>query len=74
MINPLRRVSALWASTVVILFAAATAAYSQAPTDAQRSAISAATPLKPLIIEKILFVIAAPSLQPKRDLQRARKK
>jgi Cysteine rich repeat len=39
MINPLRRVSALWASTVVILFAAATAAYSQAPTDAQRNAI-----------------------------------
>src|ERR1700693_8242 len=39
MINPLRRVSALWASTVVILFAAGTAAYSQAPTDAHRSAI-----------------------------------
>jgi hypothetical protein len=41
---------------------------------AASSGISAATPLKPLIIEKILFVIAAPSLQPKRDLQRARKK
>ena len=39
MINWLRRVSALWASMMVILFAAATAAYSQAPTDAQRSAI-----------------------------------
>jgi Cysteine rich repeat len=39
MINWLRRVSALWASMTVFLFAAATAAYSQAPTDAQRSAI-----------------------------------
>jgi hypothetical protein len=39
MINWLRRVSALWASMMVFLFAAATAAYSQAPTDAQRSAI-----------------------------------
>jgi hypothetical protein len=39
MINPLRLTSALGASMVVILFAAATAAYSQAPTDAQRSAI-----------------------------------
>ena len=39
MINTLRRASALWASMAVILFAAATPAYSQAPTDAQRSAI-----------------------------------
>jgi Cysteine rich repeat len=39
MFNTLRRKAALWASMVVILFAAATAAYSQAPTDAQRSAI-----------------------------------
>ena len=39
MFNALRRTAALWASMVVILFAAATAAYSQAPTDAQRSAI-----------------------------------
>ena len=39
MFNTLRRIAALWASMVVILFAAATAAYSQAPTDAQRSAI-----------------------------------
>jgi hypothetical protein len=39
MINPLRGTAALWASTMVILLAAATAAYSQAPTDAQRSAI-----------------------------------
>jgi hypothetical protein len=39
MINPLRCVSAFSASMVAILLAAATAAYSQAPTDAQRSAI-----------------------------------
>ena len=39
MINPLRHASAFWTSMVVLLFAAATAAYSQAPTDAQRSAI-----------------------------------
>jgi hypothetical protein len=39
MFNTLRRKAALWASMVVILFAAATAAYAQAPTDAQRSAI-----------------------------------
>jgi hypothetical protein len=39
MINPLRRASAFWASMVAILLAAANAAYSQAPTDAQRSAI-----------------------------------
>jgi hypothetical protein len=39
MINTLRRVSGFWASTMVMLLAAATAAYSQAPTDAQRSAI-----------------------------------
>jgi hypothetical protein len=39
MFNTLRRTAALWASMVVILFAPATAAYSQAPTDAQRSAI-----------------------------------
>ena len=39
MINTLRRSAALWASMAAILFAAATPAYSQAPTDAQRSAI-----------------------------------
>jgi hypothetical protein len=39
MINALRRVSAFSVSTMVILLAAATAAYSQGPTDAQRSAI-----------------------------------
>jgi hypothetical protein len=39
MINPLRCASAFSASMVAILLAAATAAYSQAPTDAQRSAI-----------------------------------
>jgi hypothetical protein len=39
MFNTLRRKAALWASMVAILFAAATAAYSQAPTDAQRSVI-----------------------------------
>ena len=39
MFNTLRRIVTLWASMVVILFAPATAAYSQAPTDAQRSTI-----------------------------------
>lgn len=39
MINPLRCASAFWASMAAILLAAATAAYSQVPTDAQRSAI-----------------------------------
>jgi hypothetical protein len=39
MINPFRHASAFWTPMVVILFAAATAVYSQAPTDAQRSAI-----------------------------------
>ena len=39
MFNTLRRTAVLWTSMVIILFAAATAAYSQAPTDAQRSAI-----------------------------------
>src|ERR1700677_3370854 len=41
MINPFRHASTFWTPMVVILFAAATAAYSQAPTDAQRSAIRA---------------------------------
>src|ERR1700677_871972 len=40
MINPCRHASAFWAPMVVILFGA-TATYSQAPTDAQRSAIRA---------------------------------
>jgi Cysteine rich repeat len=39
MINTLRRAPAFWASMAAILFAAAVPAYSQAPTDAQRSAI-----------------------------------
>jgi hypothetical protein len=39
MINALRRAPALWAPMAMILFAAATPAHSQAPTDAQRSAI-----------------------------------
>jgi hypothetical protein len=39
MFNALRRTAVLRASMMVILFTAATAAYSQAPTDAQRSAI-----------------------------------
>ena len=39
MINTLRRAPALWASMTTILFAVATPAFSQAPTDAQRSAI-----------------------------------
>jgi hypothetical protein len=40
MINPFRHASAFWAPMVVILFGA-TATYSQAPTDAQRSGIRA---------------------------------
>ena len=44
MINTLRRAAALWASLAAILFAAATPAFSQAPTDAQRSAIRSAMP------------------------------
>ena len=39
MINALRRTPALWTLMSIILFAAATPAHSQAPTDAQRSAI-----------------------------------
>jgi Cysteine rich repeat len=39
MFNTLRRKATLWASIAAILFAAATPAFSQAPTDAQRSAI-----------------------------------
>jgi hypothetical protein len=39
MINTLRPASAFWISMTAILFAAAAPAYSQAPTDAQRSAI-----------------------------------
>jgi Cysteine rich repeat len=39
MINTLRRAPALWAPTAIILFAAVIPAHSQAPTDAQRSAI-----------------------------------
>ena len=39
MINTLRRAATLWASLATILFAVATPAFSQAPTDAQRSAI-----------------------------------
>ena len=39
MFNTLRRTAALGASMVVILLAPVTAVYSQAPTDAQRSAI-----------------------------------
>jgi hypothetical protein len=39
MINALRRTPALWTLMSFILFAAATPAHSQAPTDAQRSAI-----------------------------------
>ncbi len=39
MINALRRAPALWAPMTIILFAVATPAHSQAPTDAQRSAI-----------------------------------
>lgn len=39
MINTLRRAPALWAPIAIVLFAAASPAHSQAPTDAQRSAI-----------------------------------
>jgi hypothetical protein len=39
MINTLGRTATLWTSLATIAFAAATAAFSQAPTDAQRSAI-----------------------------------
>ena len=39
MFNTLRRKATLWATMAAILFAAATPAFSQAPTDAQRSAI-----------------------------------
>jgi Cysteine rich repeat len=39
MINTLRRAPAFWTSMAAILFAAVIPAYSQAPTDAQRSAI-----------------------------------
>src|SRR5258708_14687946 len=39
MINTLRRGAAFWAPTAAILFAVAAPAFSQAPTDAQRSAI-----------------------------------
>jgi hypothetical protein len=39
MINTLRRASARWTAVAVVVLAAAAPAYSQAPTDAQRSAI-----------------------------------
>jgi Cysteine rich repeat len=39
MINTLRRAATLWASLATIIFVVATPAFSQAPTDAQRSAI-----------------------------------
>jgi hypothetical protein len=39
MINTLRRAATLWASMATIIFTGLTAAFSQAPTDAQRSAI-----------------------------------
>ena len=39
MINTLRRAATLWASLATIIFAVVTPAFSQAPTDAQRSAI-----------------------------------
>jgi hypothetical protein len=41
MINTLKRTTTLWASMTIILLAAAAPAHSQAPTDAQRSAIRA---------------------------------
>src|SRR5438132_7390478 len=41
MINTLRYAAALWAALVTVTFAAAVPAFSQAPTDAQRSAIRA---------------------------------
>jgi hypothetical protein len=39
MINTLRRAATLWASMATVMFTALTPAFSQAPTDAQRSAI-----------------------------------
>jgi hypothetical protein len=39
MVNTLRRAATLWASMTTIIFAVTTPAFSQAPTDAQRSAI-----------------------------------
>jgi hypothetical protein len=39
MINTLRRAATLWASITTVIFAGMTPAFSQAPTDAQRSAI-----------------------------------
>jgi hypothetical protein len=39
MINTLRRAATLWASMATVMFAGMTPAFSQAPTDAQRSAI-----------------------------------
>src|SRR5260370_28735807 len=39
MINTLRRAATLWASMATVTFASLTPAISQAPTDAQRSAI-----------------------------------
>jgi hypothetical protein len=39
MINTLRRAAALWASMATVIFTGLTPAFSQAPTDAQRSAI-----------------------------------
>src|SRR5467141_5312594 len=39
MINTLRRAATLWASMATIIFAGTAPAFSQAPTDAQRSAI-----------------------------------
>jgi hypothetical protein len=39
MINTLRRVATLWASMTIVIFAIIAPAFSQAPTDAQRSAI-----------------------------------
>src|SRR3981189_1680328 len=39
MINTLRRAATLWASMATVIFASLTPAVSQAPTDAQRSAI-----------------------------------
>ena len=39
MINTLRRAATLWASMATVIFTGLTPAFSQAPTDAQRSAI-----------------------------------
>src|SRR5438105_248509 len=39
MINTLKRATALWASMATVILAAATPAFSQAPSDAQRNAI-----------------------------------